>query len=73
MPVFNDQRDYLFHAMFDIHRAHVIMLSEQKIIKEEEAKIMLDGIRKVAQTDLTLVDLSASIRRLIFHDGGKDR
>ncbi|WHY98205.1 argininosuccinate lyase [Peribacillus simplex] len=66
MPVFNDQRDYLFHAMFDIHRAHVIMLSEQKIIKEEEAKTMLDGIRKVAQTDLKQLSYQPQFEDLFF-------
>ncbi|GAJ24462.1 unnamed protein product, partial [marine sediment metagenome] len=66
MPVFNDQRDYLFDAMFDIHRAHVIMLSEQKIIKDEEAKTMLDGIRKVAQTDLAQLTYQPQFEDLFF-------
>ncbi|WP_285768822.1 argininosuccinate lyase [Peribacillus sp. SI8-4] len=66
MPVFNDQRDYLFHAMFDIHRAHVVMLSEQKIIKQTEAKIMLEGIRKVAQTDLTALAYEPPFEDLFF-------
>ncbi|MFJ5621555.1 argininosuccinate lyase [Peribacillus loiseleuriae] len=65
-PVFNDQRDYLFHVMFDIHRAHVIMLCEQKIIKVEEANKMLAGIRKVAQTDLTLVSYEPQFEDLFF-------
>ena len=55
IPVFNDQRDFLFHVMFDIHRAHVIMLEEQKIIKTDEARIMLAGINKVAQTDINQI------------------
>lgn len=66
MPVFNDQRDYLFHVMFDIHRAHVIMLSEQQIIKEKEAKIMLDGIRLVAQTDLSSLTYHPQFEDLFF-------
>ncbi len=65
-PVFNDQRDYLFHVMFDIHRAHVIMLSEQKIIKEEEANRMLAGIRKVSEIDLTLVSYEPQFEDLFF-------
>lgn len=65
-PVFNDQRDYLFHAMFDIHQAHVIMLCEQKIIKEEEANRMLAGIRKVSETDLTLVSYQPQFEDLFF-------
>lgn len=66
MPVFNDQRDYLFHAMFDIHRAHVIMLSEQKIIMESEATIMLEGIRKVAQTELGVLNYQPQFEDLFF-------
>ncbi|MGX2960613.1 argininosuccinate lyase [Peribacillus sp. JNUCC 23] len=65
-PVFNDQRDYLFHVMFDIHRAHVIMLSEQKIIKEEEANRMLAGIRRVSEIDLTLVSYEPQFEDLFF-------
>ncbi|WP_028391946.1 argininosuccinate lyase [Bacillus cihuensis] len=65
-PVFNDQRDYLFHVMFDIHRSHVIMLCEQKIIKEEEANRMLAGIRKVAEIDLTLVSYEPQFEDLFF-------
>jgi argininosuccinate lyase len=50
MPVFNDQRDYLFQVMFDIHRAHVIMLADQRIIEKGEAEVMLAGINLVAET-----------------------
>ncbi|MBL5768424.1 argininosuccinate lyase [Heyndrickxia sporothermodurans] len=65
-PVFNDQRDYLFHVMFDIHRAHVIMLSEQKIISVEEAKVMLDGINKVAKTDTASLCYEPQFEDLFF-------
>jgi argininosuccinate lyase len=66
MPVFNDQRDYLFHVMFDIHRAHVIMLAEQEIIPEEEAKIMLEGINKVAGADTSLLCYQPQFEDLFF-------
>ncbi|WP_423798621.1 argininosuccinate lyase [Neobacillus sp. SAB-20_R2A] len=65
-PIFNDQRDFLFEAMFDIHRAHVIMLSEQQIIKRDEAKIMLVGIEKVAKTDITQISYDPRYEDLFF-------
>jgi argininosuccinate lyase len=65
-PVFNDQRDYLFDVMFDIHRAHVIMLAEQGIIEEAEAKVMFEGINKVAQTDVGLLNYQPQFEDLFF-------
>lgn len=66
MPVFNDQRDFLFNVMFDIHRAHVVMLEEQGIIKREEAKVMLEGINKVAQTDISSIFYQPQFEDLFF-------
>ncbi|PLR94464.1 argininosuccinate lyase [Bacillus sp. T33-2] len=66
MPVFNDQRDYLFDVMFDIHRAHVIMLAEQKIIREDEAKVMLEGINKVAKTEIASLAYQPQFEDLFF-------
>lgn len=66
MPVFNDQRDYLFHVMFDIHRAHVIMLAEKGIIPEEEARTMLEGINKVAMSDTGSLSYQPQFEDLFF-------
>ncbi|MGM0753010.1 MAG: argininosuccinate lyase [Bacillota bacterium] len=66
MPVFNDQRDYLFHVMFDIHRAHVIMLSEQDIISPDEAGKMLEGINSVAETEVAGVCYQPQFEDLFF-------
>ncbi len=65
-PVFNDQRDYLFDVMFDIHRAHVIMLSEQKIIPITEARKMLAGINKIAKTDYQSLTYQPEYEDLFF-------
>jgi argininosuccinate lyase len=65
-PVFNDQRDFLFHVMFDIHRAHVIMLEEQNIIKRDEAKVMLEGINRVAKTDISKISYQPEFEDLFF-------
>ncbi|EKN63719.1 argininosuccinate lyase [Neobacillus bataviensis LMG 21833] len=66
MPVFNDQRDYLFPVMFDIHRAHVVMLEEQNIIKTDEAREMLRGINKVAKTDSSQLLYQPQFEDLFF-------
>lgn len=66
MPVFNDQRDFLFHVMFDIHRSHVIMLEEQNIIRRDEAKVMLAGINKVAKTNITQISYQPQFEDLFF-------
>ncbi|MDQ0199512.1 argininosuccinate lyase [Neobacillus ginsengisoli] len=65
-PVFNDQRDFLFESMFDIHRAHVIMLNEQQIIKHDEAKVMLEGLNKVAKTDISTISYDPQFEDLFF-------
>lgn len=52
--------------MFDIHRAHVIMLAEQGVIKEEEARVMLSGINKVAQTDYKTLSYQPEFEDLFF-------
>lgn len=65
-PVFNDQRDYLFHVMFDIHRAHVIMLAEQGIIEKDEAKVMLEGINTVAGMDVGKLSYEPQFEDLFF-------
>jgi argininosuccinate lyase len=66
VPVFNLQRDHLFDVMFDIQRAHVIMLAEQKIIKEAEAASMLAGINKVADTDRKSLSYHPDYEDLFF-------
>ncbi|MBS4208011.1 argininosuccinate lyase [Bacillus sp. FJAT-50079] len=66
MPVFNDQRDYLFEVMFDIHRAHVIMLAEQNIISKEEARTMLGGINKIAKTEKQSLSYQPEYEDLFF-------
>ncbi|MFD1427569.1 argininosuccinate lyase [Kroppenstedtia sanguinis] len=50
-PVFNDQRDYLFKAQFQIHRAHVLMLCDQGILSAQEAGEILRGVEILAGMD----------------------
>ncbi|QWH38458.1 argininosuccinate lyase [Bacillus mycoides] len=45
--VFNFQRNYLLKDMFQVHRAHITMLTEEKLMKREEAKVILTALKKV--------------------------
>ncbi len=65
-PVFKDQRDYLFDAMFMIHRAHTTMLKEQKIISADEAKKILDGVNHVAKMERNLLNYMPEFEDLFF-------
>jgi argininosuccinate lyase len=65
-PVFNDQRDYLFKQMFKIHRAHVVMLAEQKILDRKEASVILQGVEAVAQTDYRTLEYDSNFEDLFF-------
>jgi len=65
-PVFYDQRDYLFHAMFEIHRAHVVMLSEQQIISTEEAAEILKGVEQVASIQHEALEYDPQFEDLFF-------
>ena len=50
-PVFNDQRIFLFDAMFALHRAHVVMLKEQNLLPKDEAREIMRGLDELIQMD----------------------
>lgn len=65
-PVFNDQRDYLFHSMFELHKAHVVMLEEQRLLSKKDAYAILHGIEKLSKTDLSTVTYDPQYEDLFF-------
>ncbi|GAQ17546.1 argininosuccinate lyase 1 [Oceanobacillus picturae] len=65
-PLFQDQKDYLFEAMFKIHKAHTIMLTEQKIITKEECTKILEGIKLVENLEKEDLTYSAQYEDLFF-------
>ncbi|ANC78665.1 argininosuccinate lyase [Fictibacillus phosphorivorans] len=65
-PVFNDQRDYLFKHMFNIHRAHVVMLAEQDIINKCDAAKILRGVETVAKIDPQTLTYDPQFEDLFF-------
>ncbi|MGA4718473.1 argininosuccinate lyase [Fictibacillus nanhaiensis] len=65
-PVFNDQRDYLFKHMFNIHRAHVVMLSEQRILDKSDAVKILQGVESIAKIDPQTLTYDPQFEDLFF-------
>lgn len=65
-PVFYDQKKYLFSAMFQVHRAHVVMLTEQGILPKEQVSIILKAVEKVAQTPLDSIQYNPDYEDLFF-------
>ncbi|MBA4541449.1 MULTISPECIES: argininosuccinate lyase [Thermoactinomyces] len=48
-PVFELQRDHLYHAMMEVQRAHVRMLFDAEILSRQEAAQMLRAIGKIRE------------------------
>ena len=65
-PVFNDQRDFLFKHMFNIHRAHVVMLAEQNIINKKEAGKILQGVETVSKINPETLQYDPQFEDLFF-------
>ncbi|MET3576195.1 argininosuccinate lyase [Bhargavaea ullalensis] len=65
-PVFDEQREYLFDAMFEVHAAHTKMLAEQGILSKVEAEKILGAIRKVEGMDRSALTYSADYEDLFF-------
>ena len=45
--VFDFQRNYLLKDMFQVHKAHITMLTEENLMKKEEAKVILNALKKI--------------------------
>lgn len=65
-PVFNDQRDYLFDAMFALHRAHVIMLNEQSLLSDEDTETILKGINDLTKVEKESLKYQPEYEDLFF-------
>lgn len=65
-PVFDDQKAYLFEAMMAVHKAHTTMLSEQQIIKVEEAEKILNAIGEIELLENEELSYSAAYEDLFF-------
>ncbi|RHW29809.1 argininosuccinate lyase [Oceanobacillus profundus] len=65
-PVFDDQKKYLFEAMFKIHKAHTIMLMEQGILTGDECTEILEAVKQVECIDRTELMYSSQHEDLFF-------
>lgn len=64
--VFQFQRDYLLRDMLLVHRAHTIMLQEEGIIKQIDAKLILSALEKVERIPLDELVYGADHEDLFF-------
>lgn len=65
-PVFHDQRDFLFDAMFALHHAHVVMLKEQHLLPEKEAREIRRGLHELMRMDRTKIEYDPNYEDLFF-------
>lgn len=65
-PVFYDQKEHLFEAMFSIHKAHTTMLAEQGIITKEEAAVILQGVEQVEKEGKGHLEYTEECEDLFF-------
>ena len=65
-PVFNDQRNFLFDAMFALHRAHVVMLKEQNLLPKDEAREIMRGLDELIQMDQAKIEYDPNYEDLFF-------
>lgn len=65
-PVFDIQKEYYFRPFMDITKAHVIMLTEQKIIKPEEGGSILKGLLELETQDFSNQEYDANFEDMFF-------
>src|SRR5699024_9966901 len=65
-PVFMDQRDYLFDAMFALNRAHVVMLTEHQLLTERDAGEILRGLDELMRLDRETLTYEPQYEDLFF-------
>lgn len=65
-PVFEDQREYLFDAMFALHRAHVVMLAEQELLSASDAGKILQGLDQLTELDKETLKYEPQYEDLFF-------
>ncbi|WP_247739104.1 argininosuccinate lyase [Bacillus sp. 165] len=64
--VFLLQRDHLSSVMFDVHRAHTVMLLEADIIDIEEAGCILQGLDTVSKIQISSLQYDSEYEDLFF-------
>lgn len=65
-PIFYNQKEHLFAAMFMIHKAHTEMLGEQDILSKDEVDKILAAVEQVEKMDRTQIQYQAEYEDLFF-------
>jgi argininosuccinate lyase len=64
----------LAKAVFDINKAHVVMLTEQKIIKQSDGAKLLQALAKLSRTtlDASAEDVHMAVEEAVLKDAGEE-
>lgn len=65
-PVFNTQRDYYYRPFLEISEAHAVMLTEQGILKPDEASAILRGLMEVGAQDFSCAKYDPRFEDMFF-------
>ncbi len=67
---FDDAKKYFFDALIEIHAAHTLMLSRQRIIPEADARCCLDGLAKLDRNAILAARYDGRCEDLFFYVQG---
>lgn len=65
-PIFNIQKEYYAKPFVEISKAHAVMLYEQKIISCEDARAILNGLKKIESMDMNGKEYNPSYEDMFF-------
>ena len=60
--VFDFQRNYLLKDMFQVHKAHIVMLTEENLMKKEEAKFILHALKRLRKFQKSNCSIQSSMK-----------
>ena len=64
---FEDAKQYFLHALIEVDYAHAVMLGEQKIITDEELKMLLKALRKLDLDKIRATKYDGTYEDLFFY------
>lgn len=70
-PAYQDAAEFLYRPMLAANRAHVVMLTRQAIISQENARALLTALETVEQMGLAELGYQSGIEDLFFRMEGR--
>jgi argininosuccinate lyase len=64
---FEDAKQYFLHALIEVDFAHAVMLAEQKIITDDELKMLLKALRKLDLEKIRATKYDGTYEDLFFY------